>query len=87
MKVETPSVARRLGWKAPMPRMLGCREGAKAMRRRLDRKPLDLDSLVCPPGPNFPLSRRESRLMGAACGNRSIIVMFEPPIHRPVGGG
>jgi hypothetical protein len=70
-----------------MRRPQGYREGAKSMRRRLYRKQLDLDTLVCTRGPNFPLSRLESRLMCPACGSRSITVMFEPPIHRQVGGG
>jgi hypothetical protein len=62
-------------------------EGAKSMRRRLYRKQLDLDTLVCPRGPNFPLSRLESRLMRPACGSRSITVVFEPPTNRQVGDG
>ena len=57
------------------------------MRRCIYRKQLDLDTLVCTRGPNFPLSRLESRLMCPACGSRSINVVFEPPIHRQVGGG
>jgi hypothetical protein len=57
------------------------------MRRRVYRTPLDLDTLVCPRGPRFPLSRLESRLMCPACGSRAITVVFEPPTHRQVGGG
>jgi hypothetical protein len=56
------------------------------MRRRLHRKQLDLDTLVCTRGPNFPLSRLESRLMCPACGSRCIIVVFQPPSNRQVGG-
>jgi hypothetical protein len=33
------------------------------MRGCVSRKQLDLDTLVCTRGPNFPLSRLESRLM------------------------
>jgi len=50
-------MARSLGWKAHMRRPQGYREGAKSMRRRLYRKQLDFDTLVCMRGPNFPLSR------------------------------
>jgi hypothetical protein len=57
------------------------------MRRRLYRQQLDLDTLVCTQGPNFPLSRLESRLMCTACGSRSVTVVFEPPTNRQVGGG
>jgi hypothetical protein len=87
MEVETLGMARSLGWKAPMRRPQGYREGAKSMRRRIYRKQLDLDTLICTRGPNFPLSRLESRLMCPACGSRSITVVFEPPTNRQVGGG
>ena len=33
------------------------------MRRCVYRKQLDLETLVCARGPNFPLSRLEGRLM------------------------
>jgi hypothetical protein len=52
------------------------------MRRCIFRKQLDLDTLVCTRGPNFPLSRLESRLMCPACGSHSITVVFEPPTGR-----
>ena len=35
-------------------------------------------------GPNFPLSRLESRLMCPACGSRRVTVVFEPPTNRQV---
>jgi hypothetical protein len=37
-------------------------------------------------GPNFPLSRLESRLMCPACGNRRVTVVFEPPANSQVIG-
>src|SRR3984957_8680140 len=43
------------------------------------RKQLDLETLVCTRGPNFPISRLESRLMCPAWGNRGGGVVFEPP--------
>ena len=87
MEVETLGTARSLGWKAPMRRPQGYREGTKPMRRRLYRKQLDLDTLVCMRGPNFPLSRLESRLMCPACGSRGITVVFEPPSNSQVVTG
>jgi hypothetical protein len=65
----------------------GYREGTKSMRRCIYRKALDLDTLVCTRGPNFPLSRLESRLMCPTCGSRSVTVVFEPPTNRQVGSG
>jgi hypothetical protein len=40
-----------------------------------------------PRGPNFPLSRLESRLMCPACGSRRVTVVFEPPSNAQVGRG
>jgi hypothetical protein len=54
------------------------------MRRCAYRKQLDLETLVCTRGPNFPISRLESRLMCPACGNRRVTVVFEPPSNRAV---
>jgi hypothetical protein len=45
----------------------------------------NIDTLVCTRGPNFPLSRLESRLMCPACGSRRVTVVFEPPSNYQVG--
>ena len=65
----------------------GYREGTKPLRRCVYRKQLDLETLVCTRGPNFPLSRLESRLMCPACGNRCVTVVFKPPTNREVRSG
>jgi hypothetical protein len=57
------------------------------MRRFVYRKQLDLETLLATRGPNFPLSRPESRLMCPACGNRRVILVFEPPTNAQVMGG
>ncbi len=49
------------------------------MRKCVYRQMLDLETLVCTRGPNFPLGRLEGRLMCPACGNRRVTVVFEPP--------
>jgi len=87
MEVETLGMARSLGWKVHMRCTKGYREGTKSMRRCIYRKQLDLDTLVCTRGPNFRLSRLESRLMCPACESRSITVVFGPPANRQIGGG
>jgi hypothetical protein len=79
MEVETLGVARSLGWKVHMRCADGYRESTRSMRRCVYRKQLDLETLVSTRGPNFPLSRLESRLMCPACGNRRVTVVFEPP--------
>ena len=55
--------------------------------REAPLKQLDLETLVCTRGLNFPLSRLESRLMCPACGNRRVTVVFEPPSNAQVGSG
>ena len=64
----------------------GYRQETRSMRRCVYRKQLDLETLVCTRGPNFPLSRLEGRLMCPACGNRKVTVVFEPPTNSQVLG-
>jgi hypothetical protein len=87
VEVETLGVARSLSWKVHMRCAKGYRESTKSIRRCVYRKQLDLDTLVCTRGPNFPLSRLESRLMCPACGGRTVTVVFEPPTNRAVLSG
>ncbi len=87
MEVDTLGMARSLGWKVHMRCADGYREGTKSARGCVYRKQLDLDRLVSTRGPNFPLSRLESRLMCPACGSRDTTVVFEPPTIREVRSG
>ena len=56
----------------------------RGVSRRLQR--LDPRHADCTRGPNFPLSRLETRLMCPACESRGITVVFEPPTNLQVGG-
>jgi hypothetical protein len=85
MEVETLGVARSLGWKVHMRCVGGYRQETRSMRRCVYRKQLDLETLVCTRGPNFPISRLEERLMCPACGNRRVTVVFEPPSNAQLG--
>jgi hypothetical protein len=84
-EVETLGIARSLGWKVHMRCAKGYREGTKSIRRRVYCK--QLDTSVCTRGPNFPLSRLDSRLMCPACGSHTVTVVFEPPTNRAVLSG
>jgi hypothetical protein len=86
MEVETLGIARSLGWKVHMRCANGYRQETKSMRPCVYRKQLDLETLVCTRGPNFPISRLESRLMCPACRNRRVTVVFEPPSNSQVIG-
>jgi hypothetical protein len=86
MQIETLGAAKSLGWKVHMRCDGGYREEARSMRRCVFRGQLHLETLVATRGPNFPISRPESRLMCPSCGNRRVAVLFEPPRNAQVGG-
>ena len=79
MAVETLGEAWRLGWKLTARCAFGNRDGMKSIRECIYRAPLDMQTLVWTRGPNFPLSRLESRLMCPECGSRRVTVLFEVP--------
>jgi hypothetical protein len=57
-------------------------DGGEGMKRRRPcgyRKSLDLETLVCTRGRDFPLARIAERLRCPRCGCRRISVMFGPP--------
>jgi hypothetical protein len=87
VEVETLGVARSLGWKVHMRCTGGYRESTRSMRRCVYRKQLDFETLIATRGPNFPISRLESRLMCPACGNRRVTVVFEQPSNAQVQSG
>jgi hypothetical protein len=58
MEVETLGVARSLGWKVHMRCANGYRIETRSMRRCVYRKQLELETLVCTRGPNFPFDIR-----------------------------
>jgi hypothetical protein len=55
----------RFGWRVTARCAFGNRDGMKSIRVCIYRAPLDMQTLVWTRGPNFPLSRLESRLMCA----------------------
>ena len=55
------------------------REGLKHRRDCNFRRQLDLETLVCTRGRDFPLARLAERLRCPRCGCRRISVMFGPP--------
>jgi hypothetical protein len=55
---------------------------SRSSRECTYRRELDLETLVCTRARAFPLSRLESRLRCPRCGNRRMVVMFEPPSTR-----
>jgi hypothetical protein len=80
MAVETLGEAWRLGWRLTARcACFGNRDGMKSIRECIFRAELDMQTLVMTRGPNFPLSRLESRLMCPECGSRRVSVLFDVP--------
>ena len=84
MEAETLGMALSLGWRVHM-RCSGFQEGTRSMRRFVYRKQLDLGTLVCMRGPNFPLSRVATHVpkLRQSAGDG----VFEPPTNAQVGSG
>jgi DNA-directed RNA polymerase subunit RPC12/RpoP len=84
MGVETIGEAFTLGWRVTARCARGREDGpnSKSSRECVYRKELELETLVCTRGRGFPLSSLESRLRCPRCGNRRMVVMFEPPAAR-----
>lgn len=81
MGVETIGEAWSLGWHVVARCVRGREDGpsSRSSHECIYRCELDLETLVCTRGRAFPLSSLESRLRCPRCGNRRMVVMFEPP--------
>ena len=77
--VETIGEAWNLGWRLHMRCLDDGREGLKHKRCCDFRTELDMRTLVCTRGRDFPLARIADRLRCPRCGCRRISVMFTPP--------
>jgi hypothetical protein len=79
MAVETLGEAWNLSWKLHMRCLHDGREGLKHKRPCDYRKELELETLICTRGREFPLGLLQQRLKCPRCGCRRISVMFGPP--------
>jgi hypothetical protein len=87
MAVETLGEAFGLGWRVTMRCAWGPREGMKQKRECNYRLDLDMETLVCTRGRDFPLGGLESRLRCLRCGSRRVAVLFHvPPVSRAASG-
>src|SRR6478609_3152802 len=76
MSIETLGEAWRLGWRLTARCALGIPDGMKSIRECTYRAELNMQTLVWTRGPNFPLSRLESRLMCPECGSRRVSLLL-----------
>jgi hypothetical protein len=79
MGIETIGEAWNLSWEIHIRCLDDGREGLKHKRGCGYRKYLDLETLVCTRGRDFPLARVADRLRCPRCGCRHVSVMFSPP--------
>jgi len=79
MGVETIGEAWNLSWQVHVRCLDDGREGLNHKRRCDYRTDLDLKTLVCTRGRDFPLARVAERLRCPGCGCRDVSVMFSPP--------
>ena len=84
MGIETIGEALSLGWRVVARCVRGREDGpaSRSSRECTYKRELDLETLVCTRGRTFPLSHLESRLRCPRCGNRRMVVLFEPPPSR-----
>jgi hypothetical protein len=66
-------------WKVSIRCLDSGKEGLKHRRRCDFRMELDMPTLVCTRGRDFPLARLADRLRCPRCGCREIGVLFQPP--------
>ena len=79
MGIETLGEAWNFSWGVNIRCLDDGREGLKRKRPCGYRKALDMETLVCTRGRDFPLARVAERLRCPRCGCREVAVMFSPP--------
>ena len=67
------------GWRLHMRCLDNGRQGLKHKRECDYRAELDLHTLVCTRGRDFPMARIADRLRCPRCGCRRVAVVFDPP--------
>ena len=77
--IETLGEAWNFSWEIHIRCLDDGREGLKHKCRCDYRKYLDLETLVCTRGRDFPIARVAERLRCPRCGCREVSVMFSPP--------
>ena len=81
MPIETLGEAFSLGWRVFARCARGKGDNRTHTRDCTFRAELEVQTLVCTRGRDFPLSRLESRLRCPRCGSRNVVVLFQPPTN------
>lgn len=75
------------GWRINMRCLDDGREGLKHKRECGFRTALDMQTLVCTRGRDFPIARIAERLRCPRCGSREVAVMFSAPANPNAAAG
>jgi Zn finger protein HypA/HybF involved in hydrogenase expression len=81
MVVETLGEAFSLGRRVTARCAFGKEDNRTHTRECTFREELDMATLVCMRGRDFPLSRLASRLKCPRCGSRNVVVLYQPPAN------
>jgi hypothetical protein len=84
MGIETLGEAWNLSWSVDIRCLDDGRRGLKHKPECGYRASLDMETLVCTRGRDFPLARLAERLRCPRCGCRNVAVMFGPPMTHGV---
>ncbi len=79
MNIETLGDAMTYSINAWMECAYGNREGLKSIRPCSFRKTLDMETLVCTRGRDFPMARLAERLRCPRCGSRKVRLVWNMP--------
>ena len=79
MEIETLGDALTYSVAAVMACAYGNREGLKSIRQCSFRKELDMETLVCTRGRDFPMAMLCERLRCPRCGSRKVRLMWKFP--------
>lgn len=87
MAIETLGEALNLSWRVDMRCLERGQEKIKRQRECGYRTTLDMETLVCTRGRDFPLDQLASRLRCPRCGSRYVRVVYCPPSSLMAVGG
>ena len=79
MQIETLGDALNHGVTALMACAHGTRDGMRSVAECKYRKALDMETLVCTRGRDFPMARLAERLRCPRCGSRRVRLMWQFP--------
>lgn len=81
MAIETLGEALDLSWRLHVRCAFGRCEGLKSIRACAWGVELDVETLTCTRGRDFPVDRLQSRLRCLRCGSRHVRLAFSPPAN------